>query len=64
MESNGHLYANVLGRRMDKFHNFWESSLDIKLSNFNSGLTCVLIVIDWSEVMCQLNLMSKIQILY
>ena len=27
---------------MDEFHNSWESSLDIKLSYFNSGLTSVL----------------------
>ena len=42
MTSNGHLSADALGRRMDEFHNSWESSLDIKLSYFNSRLTSVL----------------------
>ena len=35
MASNGHLSADALGRRMDEFHNSWEISLDIKLSDFN-----------------------------
>ena len=39
--SNGYLYSDVLGSRMDEFHNSWESSLDIKLPDFNSRLTSV-----------------------
>ena len=41
MESNGQLSADALSRRMDKFHNSWESYLDIKLSYINSRLTSV-----------------------
>ena len=41
MASNGHLSADALGRRMDEFHNSWESYLDIKISDFNSRLTSV-----------------------
>ena len=42
MASNGKVSTDSLGRRMDEFHNSWESSLDIKLSYFNSRLTSVL----------------------
>ena len=42
MASNRHLPADALGRRMDKFHNSWERSLEIKLSDLNSGLDFVL----------------------
>ena len=42
MASNGHLSADALGRRMDEFHNSWEISLDIKLSDFNQILTSIL----------------------
>ena len=41
MVSNGHLSDDALGRRMNEFHNSWESYLDIKLSGFNSRLTSV-----------------------
>ena len=41
MVSNGHLSDDALGRRMDEFHNSWESYLDIKISDFNSRLTSV-----------------------
>ena len=42
MASNGNLSADSLGRSMEEFHNSWESSLDIKLSYFNSIFTSVL----------------------
>ena len=42
MASNEHLSSDALGRRMDEFQNPWESSLDIKLSDFNSRLASVL----------------------
>ena len=41
MASNGNLSADSLVRRMGKFPNSWESSLDTKLSDFNSRLTSV-----------------------
>ena len=42
MASNGNLSDDVLGGRMDEFHNSWEISLDIKLSYFNPRVTSVL----------------------
>ena len=38
MASNGHISADSLGRRMDEFHNSWESYIDRKPSYFNSIL--------------------------
>ena len=42
MASNGHISADSLGRRMDEFHNSWESLIDRKPSYFNSILTSFL----------------------
>ena len=43
MASNEPLYADALDSSMDKFHNSWESYIDIKLSYFNSRLNSVFI---------------------
>ena len=40
MASNGHLYHDALGRRMDEVQNSWEIYLDIKISDFISGPAC------------------------
>ena len=42
MASNGNFSADAICRRMDEYHNSWESLLDIKPSNFNSRHTSVL----------------------